>query len=599
MKTKILSIAACAIAAIFTSGCTSEKGVQITDLSLDKNSVELRVNETSQLLAIVTPSEAAQNASVAWDSENPEIASVSDEGLVTAVAVGETAITATLGDFIARCDVSVVDVAVESVQLNKISISLIKGESETLEATVSPEDADNVSITWTSSDEAIATVTDEGTVTAIYPGNAVISATAGGITATCDVEVLPQEVESVTLDRTEAEIFKDETIQLVAQVHPDGTGASVEWSTDNFYIAEVSEDGVVLGKEPGQAVITATANGKSATCNITVLPVEARSISLDPSEITLSQGETVTITATVEPENYDGKIEWTSDDTDVAVVNLAGEVTAVGDGHTTITAAIGDVTATCSVTVSSGSSDINIGDYYYSDGTWSQELDPSKTPIGVIFYLCDPTDTDPTLAREHPECTHGYVVALQKAVTSVPFMENYDAYVEETQSGNFANWLLSNAPEYESVLMGDENRDRLGIAQGYNNTEALKFFNNAYPTYQTIAKYAVAYEETCAAPDGTSGWYIPSPKETSLLFVGEWDGDLMAIDVMFMTNYRDMINSKISKIEGATLLNTGDVSYWTSSCAGVPTAFTQSAAFGWVSLQNINANGIVRCILAF
>lgn len=584
MKTKILSIAACAIAAIFTSGCTSEKGVQITDLSLDKNSVELRVNETSQLLAIVTPSEAAQNASVAWDSENPEIASVSDEGLVTAVAVGETAITATLGDFIARCDVSVVDVAAESVQLNKISISLIKGESETLEATVSPEDADNVSITWTSSDEAIATVTDEGTVTAIYPGNAVISATAGGITATCDVEVLPQEVESVTLDRTDAEIFKDETIQLVAQVHPDGTGASVEWSTDNFYIAEVSEDGVVLGKEPGQAVITATANGKSATCNITVLPVEARSISLDPSEITLSQGETVTITATVEPENYDGKIEWTSDDTDVAVVNLAGEVTAVGDGHATITAAIGDVTATCSVTVSSGSSDINIGDYYYSDGTWSTQYDDSKTAIGIVIWTGDPTQDDAFLMAEHPECNHGLV--LSAVEFSGTWQENCGAYGQTIDS-----WRAANLPEYESLMYWLEYYVTTGPVDrilGYQHTKVLEAFN-ADPANSEwpidIMPAMASFDEETPAPKTSSGWFLPSIKEMTL---------------MNSSNF-GTINSSLSSIPGGKAMNSYGYYFTSSEYVDIMPAGVSTFDTMFFSAGNTNKNfgNSYRFMLAF
>lgn len=586
------------LAAIFLAGCTEEKGAEITGLALDKQNVELRADETAQLIAIITPQEAAQGATVSWASKDAEIATVSNDGLVTAVSTGETEITATLGQFTAVCTVSVVDIAVESVQLNKITLSMVKGEKETLQATVLPEDADNVAVTWSSSDEAVATVSEEGEVEAIYPGNAVITATAGGVSATCDVEVIPAEVESVTLDKTEASIFCDETIQLTATIHPDGTGAVVKWSTSDYNKAEVSEDGTVLGKLPGEVTITATAEGKSATCNITILPVEARSITLDPTEMTLSQGESASISATVDPENYDGNIEWTSDNTDVAVVDRSGYVTAVKDGHATITATLGEATATCSVTVSTAASDLNVGDFYYSDGTWSSELDPSKTAIGVVFWVGDPTATDPTLAEEHPECTHGYVVALQEGSEGAPFMENYDLYVDATQSGDFANWLTVNAPEFESILMGQENRDRLSIAQGYNNTKALEFFNENNPNYLTIAKYAVSYRETWPAPEGTSDWYIPSPKEGSLLTVGEYDGDLMDVALIGKVNYRDMINSKIAEISGAKQLNTG-ASYWVSAFAGVPTAFTISMQFGWVSLANINNILPVRCILAF
>ena len=244
---------------------------------------------------------------------------------------------------------------------------------------------------------------------------------------------------------------------------------------------------------------------------------------------------------------------------------------------------------------------VNLGDFYYSDGTWSTELDPSKTPVGVVFYVCDPTSTDPTLAQDHPDCTHGYVVSLQNCSDGTPFMENYDAYVEETQSGDFAAWLSANAPQFQSIDMGDENRDRLQIAQGYNNTKALEYFNDNWINYQTLVQYAETYREICPAPENSSDWYVPSPKELSLLFIGEWDGDLMSIDILLQgkTNHRDMINNKLAQIDGAAQLHTDDVSYWASSCAGVPTAFTMNAAFGWVSLANISNNLMVRCVLAF
>lgn len=601
MKKCIFSIALAFFAAIFLSGCTDEQKIEVTDFKLDKTDVELMIDETSQLLAIITPSEAAQNGQVSWKSSDEAVATVSDEGLVTAISVGEAVITASFGEFTAECNVSVVTVAVESVQLNKITLTLVKGQSETLEATVTPEDADNVEITWKSSDEEVATVSSEGEVTAVYPGNAVISATAGGITATCDVEVIAQDVESISLNETDVEIIKDETFQLVAEILPEGTGAAVEWTTSDYYVASADENGVVTGKAVGKATITATAGGKSATCKVTVLPVDAQSISISPDEITLAQGESQQLTATVEPENYDGTIEWTSDNTNVAVVSINGEVTAVANSTATITAAINGISATCKVTVETGTSGLNVGDFYYSDGTWSTELDPSKTPVGVVFYVCDPTSTDPTLAQDHPDCTHGYVISLQNCSDGTPFMENYDAYVEETQSGDFAGWLTANAPQYQSILMGDENRDRLSIAQGYNNTKALEYFNENWINYQTLVQYAGTYRETCPAPENSSDWYVPSPKELSLLFIGEWDGDLMSIDILLQgkTNHRDMINNKLAQIDGAAQLHTDDVSYWASSCAGVPTAFTMNAAFGWVSLANINNNLMVRCVLAF
>lgn len=598
-KSIVLPLAMAFLAAVFFTCCTNdEQQTAITDLKIDKSSVELRIDETSQLLAIFTPSDVAVDGLVSWSSSDDNVATVSGEGLVTAIALGDAVITASYGGFSDECKVSVVDIAVESVQLNKIELTLVKGEKETLVATVSPEEADNAKVTWSSSDESVATVSSEGEVTAVYPGNAVISATAGGITATCDVVVLPSEVESVTLNETSIEIYKDESYRLVAEILPEGTGSTVEWTTSDYYIATVADDGTVTGAYPGEAVITATAGDKSATCTVTVLPVDATGIVLDPSEITLAQGETAVINATVEPENYDGKLEWKSDNTGVAVVDVNGKVTAVGDGSANVTASVGGIEATCKVTVSTGSSNLNIGDFYYSDGTWSKDLDQSKTLVGIVFWTGNPTLTDPTLAEDHPECTHGYVVALQENSVGMPWMENYDTYVQVTQSGDITRWFTANAPEYESLLMGNENRDRLNIAQGYNNTKALEEFNAANPDYTTLAQYAVEYRETVPAPEGSSDWYVPSPKELSLLCTGEFDGDLMGFDIMMQTNIRDLLNSKLSTVSGATQISQTQ-QYWGASVAGVPTAFTINMQFAWISLANINSVLPVRCILAF
>lgn len=598
-KSIVLSFTLAFLATALLASCTNnEQQTAITDLKIDKSSVELRIDETSQLLAIFTPSDVAVDGLVSWSSSDDNVATVSSEGLVTAIALGDAVITASYGGFSDECKVSVVDIAVESVQLNKIELTLIKGEKETLVATVSPEEADNAKVTWSSSDESVATVSSEGEVSAVYPGNAVISATAGGITATCDVVVLPSEVESVTLNETSIEIYKDGSYKLIAEILPEGTGSTIEWTTSDYYVASVADDGTVTGSYPGEATITATAGGKSATCTVTVLPVDATSIVLDPSEITLAQGETAVINATVEPENYDGKLEWKSDNTGVVVVDVNGKITAVGDGSANVTATVGEVSATCKVTVSTGSSNLNIGDFYYSDGTWSKDLDQSKTLVGIVFWTGNPTLTDPTLAEDHPECTHGYVVALQENSVGLPWMENYDAYTQATQSGDITRWFTANAPEYESLLMGNENRDRLNIAQGYNNTKALEEFNAANPGYTTLAQYAVEYRETVPAPEGSSDWYVPSPKELSLLCTGNYDGDLMGLDLMFQTNIRDLVNSKLAAISGATQISATQ-QYWGSSVAGVPAAFTIDMQFAWISLANINGVLPVRCILAF
>lgn len=250
-------------------------------------------------------------------------------------------------------------VKVESVTLNSTSLTMVEGESQTLTATVSPSNADNKKVIWSSSSSSVATVDDRGTVTAIAPGTATITAKSddGGKTATCAVTVNSKviSVESVSLDKTTAEITEGETLTLTATVKPDNaTNKKVTWSSSNEEIATV-EDGVVTAKKAGEATITAkTEDGeKTASCSVTVkekvYPVE--SVSLDKTEATLEVGETITLIATVSPDNATDKtVTWSSSDESIATVE-DGVVTAIGVGSATITAKAGDKTATCAVTV--------------------------------------------------------------------------------------------------------------------------------------------------------------------------------------------------------------------------------------------------------
>jgi hypothetical protein len=168
--------------------------VAVTDVTLDKPKLSLTVGKTETLTATVSPDNAS-NKSVTWLSSAPAIATVSDSGTVTAIAAGNATIIISTkdGGKIAFCAVTVTDatVYVTGVTLDKTELSLIVGNTETLTATVSPDNAANKSVTWLSSAPAIATVSDSGAVTAIAAGNATITVRTadGDKTATCVVTV--------------------------------------------------------------------------------------------------------------------------------------------------------------------------------------------------------------------------------------------------------------------------------------------------------------------------------------------------------------------------------------------------------------------------
>ena len=167
-------------------------------------------------------------------------------------------------------------IKVESVALNESNITLTVGGSYSLVATVLPADAENKSVKWESSNASVATVDNNGKVTAVAAGSATITVKTvdGGKTATCAVTVnaLIVSVESVALDKTTLTLTEGESATLVATVNPsNATNKSVVWSSDNSAVATVSE-GAVTAVAPGTATITVkTEDGnKSATCVVTV-----------------------------------------------------------------------------------------------------------------------------------------------------------------------------------------------------------------------------------------------------------------------------------------------------------------------------------------
>lgn len=163
--------------------------VLITGVTLDRPDATLYIGDTITLIATVSPSHTDEDKTVTWSSSNEAVASVAG-GVVTALSEGETVITAKAGSFEATCKVTVAHkvVEVESVTLDKTEAALYIGETVTLVATVNPSNADDKTVTWTSSNEAVAVVTG-GVVTALAEGEAVITAKAGGKTATCKVVV--------------------------------------------------------------------------------------------------------------------------------------------------------------------------------------------------------------------------------------------------------------------------------------------------------------------------------------------------------------------------------------------------------------------------
>ena len=352
----------------YTATCqVTVKPRPVTGVTLDKAEVTLEVKETATLVATIAPANAT-NKDVIWASDNTAVATVVN-GVVTAVAEGSANITVTTvdGNFTATCAITINPISVKGIALDKTTLTLKAGQTETLVATITPSDAANQEVIWESDDNEIAVVKN-GVVTAMSVGEATITVTTmdGDFTATCVVTVEPTPVTSIVLDQTELTLLVDETATLVATILPeDATDKSVTWASDNEDVATVV-DGIVTAVAAGTATITVTTvdGNLTATCEVTVVtPVVAvTSVTLDLTELTLTVPETAILVATVLPEDAtDKSVTWASDNEDVATV-VDGVVTAVAAGTATITVTTvdGNLTATCAVTVQLVSGVMNI-----------------------------------------------------------------------------------------------------------------------------------------------------------------------------------------------------------------------------------------------
>ncbi|MDE5836939.1 MAG: Ig-like domain-containing protein, partial [Paramuribaculum sp.] len=252
--------------------------VEATAIAFPEDNVELTQGESVQLTVLFTPEETTERE-LTWSCDNCDIATVDETGTVTALIPGTATVTTTTSNGLtASCTVTVLRriIYAESISLDRSEAELIQGESVRLTATVSPDNTDNKTVIWSSSDEAVATVDATGLVSALLPGKATVTATtSNGLTASCTVTVIPPVIEAdgITLNITQTEIYTDETLQLMATVSPDDTtDKTVTWSSSNGEIATVDENGLVSPISEGKTTITATtANGLTASCEVTVL----------------------------------------------------------------------------------------------------------------------------------------------------------------------------------------------------------------------------------------------------------------------------------------------------------------------------------------
>ena len=260
----------------------SGKGIKYVTQDIHATSVSLDITEKTaehyddfQLTATIAPLNFTD--AVVWTSSNEEVAAVSDTGYVEICGVGTAVITVTAGNVKAVCKITVPQL-IDWIEFDEDEIELKAGETYQLKPYISPSDATNKKLKYTSSDTKVAEVSASGLVTAKSEGEAKIRAAATDGSdeyAVCYVTVTGKaKVTGITLDRTSAEVKRGEKLTLNVTVSPSyASNKKVVWKSANTKIATVDANGSVTAKAPGRTKITVTSSENSsyqASCTVTV-----------------------------------------------------------------------------------------------------------------------------------------------------------------------------------------------------------------------------------------------------------------------------------------------------------------------------------------
>lgn len=226
--------------------------VNKTKVTVNKSEASIEHGESIRLSATTS-----NGSAVTWKTSKKSIATVDEYGKVTGIKPGETTITATADG---STDVCIITVKLPTVQLDKSAVTLYRGQTTKLTATVSS----NVKPSWKTNKKSVAIVDATGTVTAIKHGTAVITATVDGVMKTCEIIVQKPEI---TLSTTELSLKKGDKATLTATVSSNNTAA---WSTSNPNIVTVDSKGVIAAKQKGKAYVYASEDGTKVRCTVTV-----------------------------------------------------------------------------------------------------------------------------------------------------------------------------------------------------------------------------------------------------------------------------------------------------------------------------------------
>lgn len=361
----------------FTVIVNAEQNTNIlaSEIDMGEYTDTMAVGEKQLLTVTVLPVDAT-NQTLSYTSSNTAVATINGMGRITAIAIGQTTITAfcqeKIGSFILTVKAADIksDIAVTELDMGEYESQIEIGSSQLLSVTPLPTDATNTKITYESSDTSVATINSMGRISAKKIGKTIITIKCDAITSKISISVVKKkdetiEVTALEIANHENKVKVDETVSLSTTVLPsDATNATVTYKSSNEKIATVNSSGEVKGISAGAVTITIKAETITKKENIKVV-VPTKTITMNNKYLVLKPGDTFILSGTASPSDAPQKLSYTSINSRIATVSSGGNVTAMSEGDTSIIVSNGDYQAAVSVIVNSSnrasnSSDIDV-----------------------------------------------------------------------------------------------------------------------------------------------------------------------------------------------------------------------------------------------
>lgn len=512
-------------------------------------SLKLNEGEESKLEVVVLP-EDATDKSVTFSSNNTECVTVDPQtGVVKAIKPGSATVTARANDgsgASAVCAVVVASNENEGSGLESVVLTVEGGTSDLqvglslqLKATFIPSDYKPNTVSWYIIENTeLASLTQDGVITGVQTSkgtdgtwpSVIVTVNADGKESSHSIRVIPRQPDSIEIDMpAEGYIRVGQAWNFNPRVKPEGLGYVVYCSAslpggkphnDPYTDFVPTQAGTITGIFAVSGSENLVGSGPRRDVNLSVIPYWVESVSLPATqemEIESTMTLTPTFTSDVEgvlPTYRD--VKWASSNPSVATVNeKTGEITAIAAGETNITVTTTNgwavpsgkpqKSATCVLTVKASEVALNVGDYFYSDGTWSTELLSGKKVVGIVFAKANAAASDPVLGKDYPGCTHGLVLGLA-----------------EYASQDFGSVSYSSGHGYyESLGYDPAAIVSAEKANGYGNTKAHKDLNASKPDFVALfnAETGIIATQTSAVatPSNASSWYVPSYREMEMI----------------------------------------------------------------------------------